>query len=56
MADKTQEIIVLNDKDLTKSNVIVNKQDIRAYLTKDQIVRRLNQMPGGKHKAICQTL
>ena len=53
---EAQEIVVLNDKELTKSRLIVNKRDIRSYLTKDQVNDVLRQMPGGKYKMIIQTL
>lgn len=54
--ENDQEIVVLNPKILTKSILKVSKKDIRHYLTKDQIVEVLKQMPGGKHKMIIQTL
>jgi|GEM_PF-4590946 len=51
-----QEIVILDSKNLTKSIIKVNKEDIRPYLLKEQINEVLRTMPAGKYKMIIQTL
>jgi integrase/recombinase XerD len=53
---RDMEITILNTQNLTNHNRIVNKKEIRHYLTKDEINQRLNLLSGGRDKMLIQTL
>lgn len=50
---KVAEIVDSKSKNLTKSEGSVKQKSIRKYLNKDEMVKRLENLEGGRDKIIC---